>query len=69
MASGELAETQAAVIAGTMADLPPTVTPEQRDACETTLIADAKRFPIKDLRQRALRISDVFKEPGRGRRR
>ena len=63
LASGELAETQAAVIAGTMADLPPTVTPEQREACETTLIADAKRFPIKDLRQRALRISDAFKEP------
>ncbi len=56
LASGELAETQAAVIAGTMADLPDDVTPEQRDACETTLIADAKRFPIKDLRQRALRI-------------
>ncbi|VXB20887.1 HNH endonuclease signature motif containing protein [Aeromicrobium sp. 9AM] len=61
LASGELAETQAAVIAGTMAGLPEGVTPEQRDVCETTLIADAKRFPIKDLRQRALRISDAFK--------
>ncbi len=61
LASGELAETQAAVIAGTMAGLPEGVTPEQRDACETSLIADAKRFPIKDLRQRALRISDAFK--------
>jgi hypothetical protein len=61
LASGELAESQAAVIAGAMADLPQTVTPEQREACETTLIADAKRFPIKDLRQRVLRISDVFK--------
>lgn len=63
LASGELAETQAAVIAGAMADLPDTVTSDQREACETTLIADAKRFPIKDLRQRALRITDVFKEP------
>jgi len=63
LASGELAETQAAVIAGAMADLPDSVTADQRDACETTLIADAKQFPIKDLRQRALRISDVFKEP------
>ena len=63
LASGELAETQAAVIAGAMADLPGTVTPAQREACESTLIADAKRFPIKDLRQRALRISDAFKEP------
>ncbi len=51
LASGELAETQAAVIAGAMAGLPDTVTPQQREACETTLIADAKRFPIKDLRQ------------------
>ena len=63
LASGELAETQAAVIAGAMADLPETVTADQREACETALIADAKRFPIKDLRQRALRLSDVFKEP------
>src|SRR5215207_8926540 len=63
LACGELAETQAAVIAGAMAGLPQTVTPEQRQACETTLITDAKRFPIKDLRQRVLRITDVFKEP------
>lgn len=63
LASGELAETQAAVIAGAMAGLPETVTTEQREACETTLIADAKRFPIKDLRQRVLRVSDIFTEP------
>ncbi|MEJ7634006.1 DUF222 domain-containing protein [Aeromicrobium sp.] len=63
LASGELAETQAAVIAGAMADLPGTVTQQQREACETTLIADARRFPIKDLRRRALRISDVFRQP------
>ena len=63
LAAGELAESQAAVIAGAMAGLPGDVTPDQREACETTLIADAKRFPIKDLRQRALRITDVFKEP------
>ena len=63
LAAGELAESQAAVIAGAMAGLPADVTPDQREACETTLIGDAKRFPIKDLRQRALRISDVFKEP------
>jgi hypothetical protein len=63
LAAGELAESQAAVIAGTMAGLPDDVTPQQRHACEKSLIADAKRFPIKDLRQRALRISDTFKEP------
>jgi hypothetical protein len=68
LASGELAETQAAVIAGAMAGLPESVTPTQREACETTLIADAKRFPIKDLRQRVLRISDVFKEPAEAKR-
>ncbi|MEV7396994.1 DUF222 domain-containing protein [Aeromicrobium sp. NPDC092404] len=63
LAAGDLAEPQAAVIAGAMDNLPDDVTPAQRDACETTLIADAKRFPIKDLRQRALRITDVFKPP------
>ncbi|KRC66489.1 hypothetical protein ASE12_17970 [Aeromicrobium sp. Root236] len=63
LAAGELAESQAAVIAGTMADLPDGVTADQRAACEASLIADAKRFPIKDLRQRALRVSDAFKEP------
>ena len=63
LASGELAESQAAVIASTMAGLPDGVTAGQRETCEKSLIADAKRFPIKDLRQRALRISDAFKEP------
>jgi len=63
LAAGELAETQAAVIAGTMSDLPDDVTADQRAVCEMSLIADAKRFPIKDLRRRALRISDAFKKP------
>jgi hypothetical protein len=61
LAAGELAETQAAVIAGAMAGLGDDVTAEQRDACEESLIEDAKRLPIKDLRQRALRASDAFK--------
>lgn len=61
LAAGELAEQQAAVIAGAMTGLDDTVTSEQRDACEEALIADAKRLPIKDLRHRAQRATDVFK--------
>lgn len=63
LASGKLAESQAAVIASAMDDLPGDVTPEQREKCEKRMLADAKRFPIKDLRQRALRITDAFKPP------
>lgn len=61
LAAGELAETQASVIAGAMASLGGDVTPEQREACEEALIDDAKKLPIKDLRQRALRATDAFK--------
>lgn len=65
LAAGELAESQAAVIAGAMAGLPDSVPPAQRAACESTLIADAKRLSIKDLRHRALRASDTFREPAK----
>jgi hypothetical protein len=46
LAAGELAETQAAVIAGAMAGLGDDVSAEQRDACEESLIEDAKKLPI-----------------------
>jgi hypothetical protein len=61
LAAGELAENQAAVIAGAVAGLDDTVTEQQRDTCEEALIADAKRLPLKDLRRRALRAGDAFK--------
>ncbi|MET0931195.1 MAG: DUF222 domain-containing protein [Aeromicrobium sp.] len=61
LAAGELAEPQAAIIAGAVSGLGDDVTAEQRDACEEALIAAAKKLPIKDLRQRALRATDAFK--------
>lgn len=60
MARGELGMGQAQVIARTMGGLPAEVTVEQREACETTLLADAQRLTLKDLRRRADRIADVF---------
>lgn len=61
LAAGEIAEGQAAVVAGAIAGLDDSVTDEQRDACEAALIEDAKRMPIGDLRRRALRATDAFK--------
>ncbi len=61
MAAGNIDSNQAAVIASAVADLPPETTPEQRQACEDTLIGDADRLTLKDLRRRALRITDQFK--------
>lgn len=60
MARGELGMAQVQVIARTMGGLPADVTEEQREACETTLIGDAQRLTLKDLRRRADRIADVF---------
>jgi len=60
MARGELGMGQAQLIARTMGRLPVEVTAAQREAAETTLIGDAKRLTLKDLRRRADRIADVF---------
>ena len=60
LAKGEISAGQADVIASTLAGLPPDVTPEQKQACEDTLIGDAPRLSLKDLRRRADRIADVF---------
>lgn len=58
---GSIDTTQAAVIASAIADLPADTTPQQRQACEDTLIGDADRLTLKDLRRRAMRITDQFK--------
>ena len=50
LARGEIGPAQAAIIAGAIADLPDDTTPEQKQACEDTLIGDAGRFNLKDLR-------------------
>jgi len=57
---GEVSERQAVVIVDALADLPADVTPEQREACETTLLGDAPRLSVKDLKGRGTRIADVF---------
>ena len=61
LARGEIGPSQAAIIASAVADLPPETTPEQKQACEDTLIGDAGRYSLKDLRNRSMRITDQFK--------
>ena len=61
LARGEIGPSQAAIIAGAVANLPDDTTPEQKQACEDTLIGDAGRFNLKDLRSRSMRITDQFK--------
>lgn len=61
LASGQIGESQAAIIASAVAGLPADTTDDQRQACEDTLIGDAGRLTLADLRQRALRITDQFK--------
>lgn len=60
-AGGRIDTNQAAIIAAAVAGLPPETTPEQRQVCEDTLIGDADRFTLTDLRRRAERITDQFK--------
>ncbi len=61
LAGGRIDTNQAAIIASAVAGLPPETTPEQKQACEDTLLGDADRFTLKDLRRRADRITDQFK--------
>ena len=49
MARGDIGPSQAAIIANAVRDLPDDTTPEQKQACEDTLIGDARRFSLKDL--------------------
>jgi hypothetical protein len=61
LAGGLIGPAQAAIIAKAVADLPPDTTPEQKQACEDTLIGDAGIYSLKDLRSRSRRITDQFK--------
>ena len=61
LARGEIGPSQAAIIASAIGDLSEETTPEQKQACEDTLIGDAGRFSLKDLRSRSRRITDQFK--------
>ncbi|WP_332662868.1 HNH endonuclease signature motif containing protein [Aeromicrobium sp.] len=61
LARGAIGPAQAAIIAKAVAELPDDTTPEQKQACEDTLIGDAGRYSLKDLRSRSKRITDQFK--------
>ncbi|MCL3819050.1 HNH endonuclease signature motif containing protein [Aeromicrobium wangtongii] len=61
LAGGKIGAAQADIIAGAIKDLPDDTTAEQKQACEDTLIGDAARYSLKDLRSRARRITDQFK--------
>ena len=60
LAKGDVSEKQAELIAKTLANLPTTVTENQREACETQLLCDAPTMNLKALERRADRISEVF---------
>lgn len=61
LAAGQIGAAQADVIAKAVGSLPDGTTPEQKQACEDTLIGDAEKYSLKDLRNRSKRITDQFK--------
>jgi hypothetical protein len=61
LADGQIGAAQADIIAGAIADLPAGTTDEQKQACEDTLIGDAPKYSLKDLKSRSKRITDQFK--------
>lgn len=61
LAEGRIDTAQAGVIASAVAGLSAETTPEQKQACEDALIDDANKLSLKDLRRRALRITDQLK--------
>jgi hypothetical protein len=61
LARGQIVASQAAIIAKAVANLPDDTTAEQKKTCEDTLIGEAGRFSLKDLRNRSMRITDQFK--------
>ncbi|MEV7397538.1 HNH endonuclease signature motif containing protein, partial [Aeromicrobium sp. NPDC092404] len=61
LARGQIGPAQASIIASAISDLPGDTTPEQKQACEDTLIGDAGRYTLKDLRNRSRRVTDQFK--------
>ena len=61
LAAGQIGAAQASIIAGAVAGLPDETTAEQRQACEDTLIGEAGKYAVKDLRNRSRRITDQFR--------
>jgi hypothetical protein len=62
LAAGEISAKQADIISRALAQLPADVTDEQRLLCEMTLLKDAPRLTLKDLRHRARRITETYKK-------
>jgi hypothetical protein len=61
LAAGDITAKQADVISRALASLPEDVTDDQRDVCERTLLRDAQRLTLKDLRARARRITEAYR--------
>ncbi|GAA1159708.1 hypothetical protein GCM10009583_32770 [Ornithinicoccus hortensis] len=59
--AGQITRAQAGVIGKILKDLPQDVTPEEREAAETTLLGQAGTMSLRDLRARGDRISEVFR--------
>ncbi|WP_250246808.1 HNH endonuclease signature motif containing protein [Aeromicrobium sp. Leaf245] len=62
LAAGVISTKQADLISRVLAKLPDDVTPEQRERCEETLLRDAQRLTLKDLRLRGARITEVYRK-------
>ena len=61
LAAGEISTKQADIISRALQSLPEDVTVDQRLLCEKTLLRDAPRLSLKDLRQRAQRITETYR--------
>ncbi|GAA0192745.1 hypothetical protein GCM10008944_06420 [Cytobacillus oceanisediminis] len=62
LASGVISTKQADLISRALAKLPDDVTAEQREQCEETLLRDAQRLSLKDLRRRGDRITEAYRK-------
>ena len=62
LAAGDISQKQADIISRALGSLPADVTAEQRLLCEKTLLKDAPRLTLKDLRLRGLRITDAYRK-------
>ena len=62
LAAGVISTKQADIISRALAKLPEDVTTEQRERCEETLLRDAQRLSLKDLRRRGDRITEAYKK-------
>ncbi len=63
LAAGDITAKQADVIARALAGLPDGVSEPEREGCEQTLLRDAQRLTLTDLRRRGARITDTYAPP------